>query len=116
MAETFKSSTKESAITDIDDANSALYTVPSANNTVAIVLGLILANKSTNVIKSTVKLIKNVGDDAILLKDIAIPNGSTLEMFAGQKLVLQGSDQLRVASDTATSLDVTLSYLEIDNT
>lgn len=116
MAETFKSATKENATQDITNVLSNIYTVPSANSTVAIILGLILSNKTTNVITTSVKLIKNSGDDAVLMQDVSIPSGSTLEVFQGQKLVLEGSDVLRVISNTASALDVTLSLLEIDNT
>ena len=50
------------------------------------------------------------------MKDVSVPNSSTLEVFQGQKLVLNGSDKLRVISNTASALDVTLSVLEIDST
>ena len=44
-----------------------------------------------------------------------MPQNSTLEMFAGQKLVLQQTDAIKVLSSTASALDVTLSILEMDN-
>lgn len=116
MAETFKSFTKTNATQDITLDASNVYTVPSTNSTVAIVLGLVLANKITNVITVSVQIIKASGDDSILMKDVSVPNSSTLEVFQGQKLVLNGSDKLRVISNTASALDVTLSVLEIDST
>ena len=48
-----------------------------------------------------------------LLHDVPIPSGSSLEMFAGQKLNLQQSDTILVKCDTGESLDFALSILEI---
>jgi len=42
-----------------------------------------------------------------------IPAGGSLETLGGGKLVLQTTDILRVTSDTASSLDVALSIMEI---
>tara|TARA_B100001939_G_C16712442_1_gene517642 strand:+ start:49 stop:561 length:513 start_codon:yes stop_codon:yes gene_type:complete len=48
-----------------------------------------------------------------LLHDVPIPSGSSLEMFAGQKLNLQQRDTILVKCDTGESLDFALSILEI---
>ena len=45
--------------------------------------------------------------------DVPIPAGGSLESLGGGKLVLQTTDILRVTSDTASSLDVSLSIMEI---
>ena len=58
-------------------------------------------------------------DDVYLAKDVPIPAGSTLEVMAGQKLILEykasagAGDKIVVTSDTASSLDVIVNALEI---
>ena len=41
------------------------------------------------------------------------PVGSAVEIMAGNKVVMEASDKLQFQSDTADSLDVTVSMLEI---
>jgi hypothetical protein len=83
-----------------------------------IVLGLILSNKSSGIITATISLQSDTVDgetnsDVVLLNEVSIPNSSTLEVFAGQKLVLQPTDQLSAICNVANGLDVALSILEI---
>ena len=47
------------------------------------------------------------------MKAAPVPVGSSVEVMAGNKVVLQASDVLQFQSDTATSLDVVVSILEI---
>lgn len=95
----------------------AIYVVPGSVNSI-IVLGLILSNKSSGIITATISLQSDTVDgetnsDVVLLNEVSIPNGSTLEVFAGQKLVLQPTDQLSAICNVANGLDVALSILEI---
>ena len=49
-----------------------------------------------------------------LLHQVPIPENSTLEVFSGQKLVLQPTDTVLAESDlSGTGLDVALSILEV---
>ena len=48
-----------------------------------------------------------------VVKEAPIPVGSSIEVMAGNKIVLNTSDILQVQSDTATSVDVVLNVLEI---
>ena len=52
-------------------------------------------------------------DDVFVVKAAPVPVGSSVEVMAGNKVVLQASDVLQFQSDTATSLDVVVSILEI---
>ena len=52
------------------------------------------------------------GDDVYLIRNIPIPNGSSFEWMAGNKLVMETGDKLQVKSDAAASLDVAISVLE----
>jgi hypothetical protein len=93
-----------------------LYTVPSSTTTV--VLGLILANVHTASVTASVKLISNTSDtetneNTLLVKDVAIPVGSSLEVLSGSKVVLQTTDALQVDCSVTAKIDASLSIMEI---
>jgi hypothetical protein len=49
-----------------------------------------------------------------IIKDAPLPVGGSLILFGGdQKLVLQTTDKISIISNTAASVDVVLSFLEI---
>lgn len=109
MANTFKLVTQDgSAVSAGTEQN--IYACPSA--TTAIVLGLTLSNLTGSTIYVTVRIINNDGDNVNFLKDIPIPTGSAVEVMSGNKIVLNASDEIRVTSDTANSLDTTMSVME----
>ena len=112
MANTFKVKTKAGIGTSI----TTVYTVPSATTTV--VLGLIVGNVTGSVVNATVHVESDTSDtetngNVELVTNAPIPGGGSLETLGGGKLVLQTTDVLRVTSDTASSLDVALSIMEI---
>lgn len=87
------------------------YTVGSA--TKAVVLGLTLANRSGGTINADV-YINNGADNFYLVKAAPINAGGALVPIGGdQKLVLQAGDNVKVRSDSATSLDAIMSIMEI---
>jgi hypothetical protein len=102
MANSFKNYTKKEVGTSVTDA----YTV--ASSTTTVVIGITLANRSGNQINCDLILNVASGDDVYLIRNIPIPNGSSFEWMAGNKLV----DKLQVKSDAAASLDVAISVLE----
>ena len=106
MANIFKSFTD----TGVGTAEATAYTVPSA--TVAVVIGLNVANITGNQINVDLKVDKASGDDVFLVKNIPIPNGASFEFNAGNKFVLQTGDAIKIVSDTASSVDVIVSVLE----
>lgn len=108
MANTFKSVTKASIGVTTTDA----YTV--AASTTTVVIGLILSNRTGDQIVADVYLNKSnvASDDVYLIKNLLIPNGSSFEYISGSKLVLETGDKIQVTSNTASSLDVTVSVLE----
>ena len=77
MANTFKSFTDTAVGTSLATA----YTVPSG--TVAVVIGLNVANITGNQINVDLKVDKASGDDIFLVKNIPIPNGASFEFNAG---------------------------------
>jgi len=114
MANTFKLSSK-AGVTSAD----VIYTV--ATSTTTIILGLILGNTTTSQVTATVTLTSDTGNrtnnnDEVnqtveLITNAPIPAGSSLELLAGNKVVLEASDSISVSATGAT--DVALSYMEI---
>ena len=104
MANTFKLKTNNN-VTTVE----TIYTVPSSTTTV--ILGLILGNNTSSQVTTTVDLENNDSDNVALVTDAPIPAGSSLEMLAGNKVVMETSDVLKVTSTGNT--DVALSIMEI---
>lgn len=107
MANTFKLKTKA----NVGVTTSAVYTVPAATTTT--VIGITLANTSGSSINVGVGVSRVSSDSVKLLKDAPIPQGSTLEFMQGNKIVLEATDTITVVSDTASSLDASITILEL---
>ena len=102
MANTFKIKTNDAMPTSAGTPLT-LYTVPSSTTT--IVLGLMLCNVDTSQRLVDVHIESNTSDNESnsnvhAIKDAPIPAGSTLEVMAGNKVVLQETDVLKIDCDT----------------
>ena len=114
MANTFKVVTK-AGVTSED----VIYTV--ASSTTTVVLGIMLGNTTTSQITATVTLDPNTGrraganDEANqaveLVTNAPIPSGSSLELLAGNKVVMETTDALKLTASGAT--DIAVSIMEI---
>ena len=114
MANTFKVITKD-GVTSAD----VIYTV--AGSTTTVILGLIIGNTTSSSINATVTLGTDTGSragannesnqDVELLTTTPIPGNSTLELLAGNKVVMETTDTLSVTGSGA--VDVALSVMEI---
>jgi len=83
------------------------------SSTATTVIGCTLANKSNDAITASV-LVNSSSTDYYLIKDAPILVGGALVPIGGeQKLVLETGDVLRVTANTASSVDVIVSVLEI---
>ena len=100
MANTFKLKTKA----NVGITTQNVYVVPSATTTV--VIGITLANVSGSGCLVGVGITRPSADDVKVLKNVPIPQGSSLEFMAGNKVVLEAADTLTVNSDTNNSVDV----------
>ena len=124
MANTFKAYTKSAVGTSASTA----YEVElgGASTKTAIIIGIALSNIHSSPINVDVQIDRPAtgstaapSDDVYLAKNIPIPSGSTLEVMAGQKLILEyngtssAGDKIVVTSDTTSSLDVIVNALEI---
>ena len=115
MANTFKVVTNDAMPTSAGTPL-ALYTVPSSTTTV--VLGLILCNVHTTAVTASVKMSSNTVDvetnvDTLIVKDVDIPAGSSLEVLSGSKIVLQTTDLLKIDCSVSAKIDATLSIMAI---
>lgn len=114
MANTFKVITKAGVTT-----NDTIYTV--AANTTTVILGAMLGNTTSSQVLATLTLSSNTANragnndeanqDVELVTNAPIPSGSSLELLAGNKVVLETTDEIQLTSDGAT--DIILSVMEI---
>tara|TARA_B100000902_G_scaffold178099_1_gene171415 strand:- start:626 stop:952 length:327 start_codon:yes stop_codon:yes gene_type:complete len=107
MANTFKLKSKA----NVGVATAGVYVVPSSTSTV--VIGITLANTSGSSINVGVGVTRASADDISLLKNVPIPQGSSLEVMQGNKVVLEATDTFTAKSDVNNSLDVALTIMEI---
>ena len=107
MANTFKLKTKA----NVGISTENIYVVPSATTTV--VIGISLANISGSGAVVGVGITRPAADDVKVLKNVAIPQGSTLEFMGGNKVVLETADTLTENSSTNNSIDAALTIMEI---
>ena len=108
MANTFKNKVFNGGSANAN-SDMAVYTVPSSTTTV--VIGLTLANTSSAQITADIKL--NAGDMVFLAKDIPIPAASSFEYMAGNKIVLNVGDIIKIDCSVADKVSATMSYMEI---
>ena len=115
MANTFKVVTRASV--DHSSADT-IYTCPGSTTTV--ILGMTICNRTSSatdidVILSSDTAGSNPNTNAVvyLLKDTSIPANSTLEVFAGQKIVLQTTVLLKAQAAANDYIDISMSIMEI---
>ena len=109
MANTFKLKTATGGSTA---ANTPITVYTSPASTTTIIIGLTLSNLVASSIAAKVLIENADGDNVTYLNDIPLPTGSAVEVMAGNKIVLETGDILKVQSNTANSLDTTLSIME----
>ena len=76
-------------------------------------IGVTLANTSGSSINVGVGVTRASTDNVKLMKNVPIPQGSSFEFMAGNKVVLETTDTLTAESDVNNSLDVALTIMEI---
>ena len=115
MANTFKVVTRASVN---HSALDTVYTCPGSTTTV--ILGMTICNRTSSATDIDVVLSSDTGGsnpntnaDVYLLKDTSIPANSTLEVFAGQKIVLQTTDLITAQAAANDYIDISMSIMEI---
>ena len=107
MANTFKLKTKA----NVGVTTVGIYTAPAATTTV--VIGITMANTAGSGVNVGVGITRASSEDIKLLKNAPLPQGSSLEFMAGNKIVLEATDTLTVDSDINNSVDAALTIMEI---
>ena len=113
MANTFKIDTKSSCVTDAHTSTNA-NVLSAGGSATLVLLSILVSNKTGASADVDVFLVTSSGakDDVFLLRNAPIPAGSSLELISGSKVIMESSDVLRVRTDTASAIDVAISYLE----
>ena len=86
-----------------------IYTAPAAKT--SILLELDIANTVQNVVEASVEIFDtSASTDAFLVKNAPVPAGGTLQVVAGQKVILEATDIVKVTATGA--VDVVAAILE----
>jgi|TARA_A100001391_G_scaffold185535_1_gene154157 hypothetical protein len=111
MANTFKIATKSSLVTTAitDTATNVLTAGASATH---VLLSILVSNKTGTSADVDIYLVTDTGDDIYIIRNAPVPGGGSLEIISGSKIIMESSDVLRARADTATALDLSVSYLE----
>ena len=101
--------------------NDTLYTVPGSVSA-AIIVGFHVCNVTTNTIKISVTIESDTtsatvfgngtNQNAFLVKNVPIPEGSTIELLSGNKIFLEDTDKILIQSDTVGGYNCILSFVE----
>jgi hypothetical protein len=85
------------------------------NGVRATVIGCNLANVTEyDVIVADVLIVGADTTTSYYVKGLAIPPNTSVKLITqGEKLILSENTELRIVSDTADSIDATISYVEI---
>ena len=100
-------------LTGVGTSAVTLYNTPDGKT--SIMLELDIANTTTNVVEASVEILDaSVSSSAwrFLVKNAPVPAGGTLMVIAGQKIVLEAADAVRVTSSAANVMDVVAAILE----
>jgi len=110
MANAFVRKTSRNIGTSLTAVNT--YTV--ASSTQAVVIGLSVANVANGVSIEVSATLNDGATDTYLIKNAPLLPGATLVILGGdQKVVLVTGDSIKIASNTASSVDAVLSLLEM---
>lgn len=111
MAQDFERSYASS----ISNASGSPTTLVTSDSDDAIV-SIRCVNKHTTAVNVTV-LISSGGTDYFVIKDAPLPLGGSLELIdSGSKIVIQSADVVKAYADTASAVDVLVSYVDAIST
>jgi hypothetical protein len=108
MANTFKLKTKA----NVGVTTVGIYTATSPV-TATVIIGVTLANVSGAGINVGIGITRPSADNVSLMRNVPIPQGSSLEFMQGNKIVLETNDTVTAVSDVNNSLDVSLTIMEV---
>ena len=103
-----------------NSSNSTIYAVPAGSSSSAlesIVIGITCSNKTTSGVTVDIFIDNEDGsNDVYIGKNLSIPAGASLEVMAGNKLVLMNDgtngDNLEALASAGSAVDITVSVVE----
>ena len=99
----------KNAISDTITTVTTVYTAPSGMSSILVELDI--ANTASTTVNVDVKINDNsAATEIFLIKAVPIPVGSSLQVIAGQKIVLESLDALKIIS--TDTVDAIASILE----
>ena len=111
MANNFKNAFATRVSTN-SGSPTTVYTANNGSAVNSILIELDVANTGTSGVTVSVIIYDNSGTASYhIVKNAPIPSGGALKVVSGQKVVLNGDDQIRVYASAAT-VDVVASILE----
>ena len=111
MANNFKNAFATSVSTN-SSSPTTVYTANNGSAVNSILIELDVANTGTSGVTVSVVLYDSSGTASYhIVKNAPIPSGGALKVVSGQKVVLNGDDEIRVYASAAT-VDVVASILE----
>tara|TARA_B110000977_G_scaffold200541_1_gene291476 strand:- start:716 stop:1039 length:324 start_codon:yes stop_codon:yes gene_type:complete len=105
MANTFKNALSRNVGTSAVE----VYAAPASKNAICIELDVC---NTTNGGVTVDAYITKAGANYYIIKNAPVPVGGSLQVIAGQKIVLSDTDSLNVLSSVNSSLDIIASILE----
>ena len=112
MANEFKCRTIKN-VNAVAGTGSLLYATPDGKS--SIMLELDIANTTNNVVEASVEILDYSVSTSVwnyLVKNAPVPAGGSLMVIAGQKIVLEAGDKVRVTSSAASVMDAVAAILE----
>jgi len=110
MANNFKNSFATSVSTN-SASPTTVYTSNNGSAVNSILIELDVANTSASGVTATVLIYDSSATTEYHIVKAPIPSGGALKVVSGQKIVLNGDDEVRVYASAAT-VDVVASILE----
>jgi len=111
MANNFKNAFATSVSTN-SGSPTTVYTANNGSAVNSILIELDVANTGSSAVQITVQIYDSSGTASYhIVKNAPVPAGGALKVVSGQKVVLNGDDQVRVYA-TASTVDVVCSILE----
>ena len=82
------------------------------DGTYCVIIGLLTCNKNANTRTFSLELTPSgTTTTGVLVSAVNIPNGTSLELIEGDKIIMNAGDTLSAYSNGANSLDCQVSYM-----
>ena len=106
MAQNFRNQLTHTAI------GTSPVDILSQANTFDTVVGIRIVNVASSAVNVDCYIVNN-SNNTYLIKNCPVPAGSSLELIdGGAKIILKSGDKITAKSDTASSLNTVVSYID----